>query len=216
LIAAGAVFLIVDGVYVASYRTDDRAGHIALSVLSLLLSIAGPVLVQAALVVPVEALHAGERPVGMAASLRRALGRLRTLVAVVIVYGLGVFFGFLLLVVPGLLAAARWSLMIPAVVIDGLRSDEARKGSRQLVDGQTGKVVGVVVVLWLITQAPVEVAPWVLPSFGASLTFRIAWETLTTPLYAHALTVMYYRLADPDRPVLDARTRSWRSAWVGA
>jgi uncharacterized membrane protein len=94
LIAAGAVFLIVDGVYVASYRTDDRAGHIALTLLSLLLSIAGPVLVQAALVVPVEALHAGERPVGMAASLRRALGRLRTLVAVVIVYGLGVFFGF--------------------------------------------------------------------------------------------------------------------------
>jgi len=36
---------------------------------------------------------------------------------------------------------------------------------------------------------------------------------LVTPYAAHALSVMYYRLTDPDRPVIAERAPGWQSVW---
>jgi hypothetical protein len=216
LVAAAVVYTVVDGVYLLQLQARPGVEEIAVSLLFLVISTVGPVLVQAALVVPVASLHVGERAPGMLANVRQAIGRLRSLVAVVVVYGLGVFFGLLLLILPGVLAAARWSLMIPSVVIDDLSSEDARNRSRRLVHPYTGKAVRIVIVLALITQAPLWVWSWAIPSFNGVVAFDFVWSVLTTPLYAHALTVMYYRLADPDRPVIDERARTWRSVWAGA
>jgi hypothetical protein len=216
LVAAALVYAVIDGALAVELHARVGAQEIAASFLYLVLSTVGPVLVQAALVVPVESLHAGERPRGMVASVRRAGRRLKSLVAVVIVYTLGVFFGLLALIVPGVLAAARWSLMIPSVVVDELSSEDARNRSRQLVTPHTGRVALIVLILTAITQVPHWIASYALQGIAPNLAFSFAWSTLTAPFYAHALTVMYYRLADPERPVIDEKVRGWRSAWAGA
>jgi len=35
------------------------------------------------------------------------------------------------------------------------------------------------------------------------------------PFQAHALSVLYYRLVDPQRPAIDPQVRMWPSVWAG-
>jgi hypothetical protein len=215
LVAAAVVSGATQGLLALEFRSAGGTA-IILALAQLVVSVAGPVLVQAALVLAVGSLHGAERPPGMLASISIVARRLRSLVAVVIVYGLGVGVGLLLLVIPGLLAAARWCLMIPCVVLDGLNSEDARYRSRWLVEDETSRVLLVVVVLWLVTQLPLWLIGFSSVSNGGTLAFDMVWGTVTLPLYAHALTVVYYRLAEPDRPVLGTRATGWKSGWRGA
>jgi len=49
-------------------------------------------------------------------------------------------------------------------------------------------------------------------SFGLWASISIA-GAITTPYAAHALSVVYYRLTDPDRPVLPEPPSRWQSIW---
>jgi hypothetical protein len=44
--------------------------------------------------------------------------------------------------------------------------------------------------------------------FGAVLA-----SALVTPSAAHTLNVVYYRLTEPDEPILPERTPGWQSIW---
>ena len=43
-----------------------------------------------------------------------------------------------------------------------------------------------------------------------------AWKSLTAPLEAHVLTVIYYRLTEPERPVIHEDVAGWESVWEAA
>jgi len=58
----------------------------------------------------------------------------------------------------------------------------------------------VVVGLCLISQPPLGIVGFSTASLWLTVGFDLVWGTLTMPLYAHALTVLYYRLADPEQP----------------
>ena len=49
-------------------------------------------------------------------------------------------------------------------------------------------------------------------SFGLWASLSVA-GAITTPYAAHALSVVYYRLTDPDRPLLPEPQSSWQSIW---
>jgi hypothetical protein len=49
-------------------------------------------------------------------------------------------------------------------------------------------------------------------SFGLWASLSIA-GAITTPYAAHALSVVYYRLTDPDRPLLPEPQSHWQSIW---
>ena len=83
-----------------------------------MLALLGGLLVQGALVEVVRDLHEGRTPAPVAAYYDRTRGRLGTLLGASILYGLGVVVGFLLLIVPGLIAVARWALVVPLVMIE--------------------------------------------------------------------------------------------------
>ena len=51
--------------------------------------------------------------------------------------------------------------------------------------------------------------------FGLRVLLSFAWSSLTAPFAAHVLTVLYYRLADATRPVIDPEVLKWRSVWEG-
>lgn len=211
---AGLVFAVVALAAAFAGRHPTTATELVAVVLQLV----GSLLVQGALVEVVRDLHDGRRPARAVEYYRRTRGVLGTLLGASVLAGIGVGIGTLLLVVPGLILLARWSLIVPSVVVEGRGVGEAFSRSNSLVKGRTGRVLVIVIVAGIITS---------LANLGFSSAFSFLptfWETwiggavggaLAAPYEAHAFTVLYYRLTEPERPVLpdEPPRESWRSIW---
>jgi hypothetical protein len=212
---AGLVFLVVG---LADALSGARA-TLGTELVSLVLALIGTLLVQGALVEVVRDLHEG-RPVAPPseyyARTRRALG---TLFGVTFLAGIGIAFGFLLVIVPGLILLARWTLVVPLVMLEGRGVGEAFSRSSALVKGKTGRVLVIAIVVGLVTA----VARFVIAfAFAFLPTFWTVWVgaalggAIAVPYEAHAFTVLYYKLTEPDRLVLPPPgppRETWRSVW---
>jgi hypothetical protein len=104
------IYALINAVDLVNANVAGDLG-VGLSVIGIVLSLAGPILVQGALVKIVQSVHEGTRPQSALSLLRDAGDRIGSLFGASLIYSLGVVVGLILLVVPGLLAAARWSLM---------------------------------------------------------------------------------------------------------
>jgi hypothetical protein len=220
------VYAVINGLDLVNDAFENLGVRIALDILSFILSLAGPILVQGALVKIVRDVHEGVRPESARALLRSAGRRLASLVGASIVYSLGVLIGLVLLIVPGLLAAARWALMAPAIMLEGRETMPAQARSRAIVVGEIANGLGdrtrlalsVVVTSFLLTTG--------LPGAVTLLVYGYVWDwagwglgvlvgALFAPYQAHVLSVLYYRLVDPHRPAVDPRVWTWPSVWRG-
>lgn len=214
---AAIVYAVITLVDVLADQPEAQTAGVILGLASFVLGFAGPVLVQGALVHIVRNIHEGQRPERVGSLLKAARARIGSLLLASIVYGLGVGFGLLLLIVPGLLAAARWCLMAPLIMLEGLSSGDARERSSAIVRGNTGTVLAALIVSFLLTNslffAPLAAGP---PDYGPAFDGLLffAWSSITAPFSAHVLTVIYYRLVDPDRPVIHENVASWNSLWA--
>ncbi|MBV8561965.1 MAG: hypothetical protein JOZ56_02630 [Actinobacteria bacterium] len=213
VVVAGLVFAVVSLADALSARSPTYGT----TLVSLLLSLVGGLLVQGALVEVVRDLHEGRPPSTTRQLYERTRGRLGTLLGASLLYGIGVAHGFLLLIVPGFIAIARWSLIVPLVMIEGLGIREAFARSSQLVKGRTGRVLALVIVANLITVvagSAISAAFGFLPDFWSIWVGGTIAGALTVPFEAHVLTVLYYRLTEPERPVLpETPPKSWGSIW---
>jgi hypothetical protein len=214
IVVAGLIFAVVGLADALSERTNTTLTRLV----ALGLGLVGGLLVQGALVEVVRDLHEGREVRRIGAVYASTRGRLGTLLGVSILYGIGVVIGFVLLLVPGLIALARWSLVVPLVMVEQLGWREAFARSSALVKGQTGRVLVVNLISNLLSGiASVALAGifiWFPPFFSAWIGGAIA-GAIVVPFGAHVLTVLYYKLTEPERPVLaDAATRSdWQSIW---
>jgi hypothetical protein len=102
-------------------------------------------------------------------------------------------------------------------MIEGRGWRDAFRRSSELVRGSTGRVLGLVFVANVAT-ALISVA--VAALFGFIPGFVGTWigSTLAgafaVPFEAHVLTVLYYRLTEPDVPILrESQPASWQSIW---
>lgn len=215
--AAAIVYAVVALFDVAADQPEGRATRWILGLVAFALGFAGPVLVQGALVRSGRIIHEGERPERIRDLLGAGRDRFGSLLLASIVYGVCVVLGLFLLIVPGMLAAARWCLMAPLIMLEGLSSGDARRRSSAIVRGTTGTVLGALVVSFLLVSSVyvAVIAPAVLtgypPVFDVLLGF--AGGSVTAPFTAHVLTVIYYRLVDPDRPVIHEDVAGWESPW---
>jgi hypothetical protein len=209
VIVSGLIFAVV----ALAQALAAKSGTAIALFISLLLSLVGGLLVQGALVEVVRDLHEGREPAPINAYYDRTRGRLGTLVGASIAYGFGVLIGFVLLIVPGLIAIARWSLIVPLVMIEKRGWRDAFRRSSEIVRGQTGRVLVVIVIADIITGI-VGAFFGFLPGFlGAWVGGTIA-GALAVPFEAHVLTVLYYRLTQPEVPILPAPGgKSWPSVW---
>ena len=214
---AAIVYAVIAAVEFIADQPEGGSTRVIVALVAFALGFAGSVLVQGALVQIVRNVHEGERPEKIGALLGAARERFGSLLLASIVYGLGVVIGLLLLIVPGLLAAARWCLMAPLIMLEDYSSGDARRRSSEIVRGSTGTVLGVVVVSFLIVVGLYIAASAAagFPETGSALdvahTFVLG--SLTAPFTAHVLTVIYYRLVDPDRPVIHEDVARWKSPW---
>jgi hypothetical protein len=126
-----------------------------------------------------------------------------------------VIFGLILLVVPGVIAAARWCLMAPLIMLEGRFAGEARHRSSELVRGQTGAVALVVVVTFVLTDLLFWPIGFIDINPGLRYVLAVAISSVTAPFSAHVLTVLYYRFTDPERPVIAEDVYRWTSVWEG-
>jgi hypothetical protein len=217
---AVVVYAFVEGGHPLSDAIDQRWASILFGIVSFILTLAGPELVQGALVAIVRDVHEGRVPQSIPALVRSAWTHVLSLVWASLVYAVGVTVGLLLLIVPGLRAASRWCLMAPLIMLEGQPAGPARERSRELVEPHTWPVLGVVtatLVSTTIISGGVATYVWLghVPSLWGWL-LRVGALSITAPLYAHVLTVIYYRITDPEHPVIHPDVRTWRSVWQGA
>ena len=196
---AAVVFAIVG---VASYLAGRSGGNgpaFAIIVLGLI----GQVFVQGMLVEAVRNVHEGRPQQSLRSLYDRAGAVFPSLVVGSLVYGLGVGIGIVLLIVPGLFLAARWSLFVPLIVLEGNRSGPARVKSNELVKGKTSSVLVTIVVMYLAVTGPSIILQFAVGAGSAAAAIvGFVCAALAAPFEAHVLTTIYYRLTDPARPVI--------------
>lgn len=211
--AAAAVYAVLAVVQLAENAASGGGAEL-LGLVGGIGTIAGPLLLQGTLIGFVQALHEG-RPAGsLRAGVHRSRRRFWPLLGATFLYAFGVLGGLVLLVVPGLVVAARWSLMVQIVVLEERSAGDARIRSTALVRGRTGRMLGYLVVCYLAVL-PSLVVIFAPLSFGTATFLSFALESLVAPLTAYLLAAAYYRLSDPARPVVHPRVLGWASAWEG-
>jgi hypothetical protein len=140
-------------------------------------------------------------------SLRFGLRRLLPLIALEIVYAIGLVFGFVLLVVPGIWLYAAWSVRVPALIIERAGPFRALGRSRLLVSGRWWPTAGVLLVSYLMVVvigglvgaalgalALQSGNPSALLAVTISVLSAIVSGVLLQPFSASVVTVLYYDL----------------------
>ena len=83
-------------------------------------------------------------------ALRRGLSHFWPLSFAQITATIRVMFGFLLLIIPGILWMLSYSLIVPAIVIEGQNSTSSLRRSRDLIQGYRGKTFCILLIVNLL------------------------------------------------------------------
>jgi hypothetical protein len=166
-----------------------------------LLGIIGAFWLQGALTEAVADVRDGRADLSIGDTFRRVQPRLWSIVGAGILAGLGIVFGLILLIVPGLILLTWWSLIVPTIVLEGKPAMESFGRSRELVRGNGWNVFGVIVLAILIVIAISIVVSlllfWIPGDELQSFVQSVVQNTLAYPFMALALTLMYFALARP-------------------
>ncbi|MCW2987802.1 MAG: hypothetical protein JWM24_740 [Solirubrobacterales bacterium] len=137
------------------------------------------------------------------------------LVGAGILAGFGIFFGLILLVVPGLFLLTIWAVIAPVIVVEKSPVMAAFGRSRELVRGNGWQVFGAIVVAFLIVIVGGIVFTAIAAAIADGPLLRIVFSalasTITAPVSALVAAVIYFRLratestpealaATPDAP----------------
>jgi hypothetical protein len=144
----------------------------------------------------VAAVEAGRRDTSSGELLLAVRPVFGDLVLVGIVAGVGVFLGFILLIVPGLFLATIWSVAAPVVVMERPGRLRALGRSRELVRGHGWQVLGVVFVMVFVVGLLTSGVDIAADSVGADVgvAIRVITGIVATPLSAFAAAVLYLEL----------------------
>lgn len=141
-----------------------------------------------------DALDGREPALGNA--LTAVLGRLGAVVVASSLVTIVVGFGFLLLVIPGFVAAVLLVFTMPAVLLDGLGAVAGMKRSVTIVRRHLGPVIGFVVGS-LLALVGVAIGSWIVglvPFLGALASFVLHGAALS---YLTVVAVRFYRTLAP-------------------
>jgi hypothetical protein len=171
---------------------------ITLRGLALAASVIAAVAYQGLVVQAVRDIQDGVRDLSLGALFRSISKVLAPLLWTAILVGIGVFFGFILFIIPGLILLTQWAVAAPVVVCEVRTAPQALGRSRQLVRGHGWQVFGVLVVTFLLVLlADLLFAAIANAISGSDIAFAIGnliAGTLTAPVFALASAVVYLEL----------------------
>jgi hypothetical protein len=130
-------------------------------------SIFATVLTMGALTWAAAAAYAGEAP-GVGDSLRRGLSRFLPIAASTAMIWLAVMLGLVLLIVPGLILMAMFFAAHPVIMLENRGPIDALGRSRALSRGGRMRILGTVLVAWVITLLP-AMALWVVAGVSVGI-----------------------------------------------
>ena len=184
------------------YLLVSSAAGIALVLLFWALSI----LYQGMVVELVQGIENGRRDHSVRQLLRSVEPVFWPLVAVSILFGLGVGIGFILVIIPGLILLVIWSVVAPVTVLERPGVFAAFSRSRELVRGNGWNVFGVIVSVFVIVfliSIAAGIAASGLGSVGRALV-QWAVNSAIAPVTALSASVLYFALrrtqAEPAPP----------------
>jgi hypothetical protein len=173
------------------------------AVIGSLLGIVGVFWLQGALTEAVADVRDGRADLSLTDTFRRVQPRLWSIVGAGILAGLGIVLGLILLIVPGLVLLTWWSLIVPAIVLEGKPAMDSFGRSRELVRGNGWNVFAVIILTLLIVIGISIVVSlvllWLPGEAFRTFVQNVVQNTLAYPFMALAWTLVYFALAAPDR-----------------
>jgi len=162
---------------------------------------------QAATMIAVSRVHLGQQ-ITLTDSFAGIRGRVIRICFITIALSVLIMFGFLLLIIPGLFLLLRWSLAVPAAVLEHLGLGRTMDRSATLVEGQYGRILMIYVLYFLMVMvfSFATQMPFIIILFlqGGSIAEQPLWLQLATdiggfftqclvgPLLTIALALAYY------------------------
>jgi len=129
------------------------------------------------------------------------VGRLPSLLGAGIVTGILIVVGLICLVVPGIILAIMFSLVVPAIVIERAGALESLSRSRRLVGGRWLKTFGLLLLVYLIIFVAGLIFGAISSVFGsADWIVSSVLGALVSPILPIATTLYYYSMAAREQP----------------
>jgi len=138
VLTAAAIFVVLEffaAVSASAAHAHNWAAAVLWGIVSFMLWVVGTFWVQGALVEAVNDLRDGRADLSIGELFRRAQPLLPALIAAGVVAALGIAFGLVLLIVPGLILLTRWIFIVPVIVLEKKSAGESFGRSRELVKG---------------------------------------------------------------------------------
>jgi hypothetical protein len=183
-----------------------QSGGVVLALLGAIVGLAGRALYTGFVVKLVEDVRDGRRDQTIGDLFSSAAPSILPLIGFGILFGIGVGIGLILIIVPGLILLTIWAVGAPAIVSEGAGVFEAFGRSRQLVRGNGWSVFGSLVVVLLIVIAIGVVLGVIATPIGdgALIVASIISGAITAPIFAIAVTVMFFDLGGGRAPAAPA------------
>jgi hypothetical protein len=198
---AAVVYVVLDLVSALADRAANSSSigaGLLWILISVILSVVGFFWLQGALVEAVADVRDGRIDTTIGELYERTRPRLPALIAAGILAGLGIVFGLILLIIPGLYLLTRWSLIPAVIVIEKRSAGESFDRSWELTRGYGWTVFGSLLVSFIayaIVQGILRALFVPLPNFAAIWIGGVVAHSVSIPLIALTGAVLYFRLA---------------------
>ncbi len=132
-------------------------------------------------------------------SWNAATARFGTILVAAILYGIGLFFGLLFLVIPGIIIAVSWAVYMPAIMVEDLGASDSLRRSWNLVSGRRWPVFGTILLVTILAGIAGAIVSGILGALfpdsaaGQALVSMLG-SLVTTPFVAAATVVIYFDL----------------------
>lgn len=146
-----------------------------------------------------------EEPTSVQSAYARVKGLVGRSVYVILEVGLRIALGFVLFIIPGIIMLRRYSLSVPAAMLEKLKAKEALKRSKHLSEGSGGRILLVYILMLVLIYAVSIGMAWVLhlifkpevlrSSFPAQVVqqfFSFVVGAAIGPVMTIAFSLLYY------------------------
>jgi hypothetical protein len=187
-------FWLFLGVAIFEALLGDSIALIAVALLALALTF----LYQGMVVGLVQDVQDGRRDSSVSELVRSVAPVLLPLIGASLIVALGLFFGTILLIAPGLYLLTIWAVVAPAIVVERRGVFDALGRSRQLVRGSGWRVLAVMLVAVVIGLAATLLLAALAEELAdgpiLEIVFYALASTVTAPIEALVAAVLYFRL----------------------
>jgi hypothetical protein len=136
------------------------------------------------------------RPVNLVGSLRVGLSRFLPLILLGYVAAFLIMFGFMLLIVPGLILYTMWFVAVGPCVVERLGPWTSLRRSQELTNGHRWKIFGLLLLLVLLGMTN-ELLALVLSAAGGEILILVGaliWTAIYAAFYSVVIAVTYHDL----------------------